>query len=116
MLGKTTPEVPIFTTKKWVETFYQSNASYSPNKYIRFKTSQLRNNDLCDFNDVYIVVTDKITAKNPGNDNNVFNRRLALKPFFNCILKINNQLVEYTDDLDIVMPMYNLLHYSKNFR
>ena len=80
--------------------------------------NQLRN-DLCDFNDVYIVVTDKITATNPGNDDNVYNKKISLKnsaAFFNCTLKINSQLVEDAQDLDIVMPMYNLLYYSKNFR
>ena len=64
-------------------------------------------------------MTGKTTATNPGNENNVYNRKLALKncaPFFNCILKINNQLVEHADDLDVVIPMYNLLYYSKNFR
>ena len=76
-------------------------------------------NDLCDFNDVYIVVTDKSTATNPGNNDNVYNRKVSLKnsaTFFNCILKINSQLIEDTQDLDIVMSMYNLLYYSKNFR
>ena len=67
-------------------------------------------NDLCDFNDAYIVVTSKITATNPGNDDSVYNRKVSLKssaPFFNCILKINSQLIEDAQDLDIVMPMYN---------
>ena len=44
---------------------------------------------------------------------------MALKnsaPFFCCILKINSQLVEDAQDLDIVMPLYNLLYYSKNYR
>ena len=36
--------------------------------------------------------------------------------FFNCILKSNNQLIEDAQDLDIVMPMSNLLYSSKNFR
>ena len=70
---------------------------------IKFKTNQLRN-DLCDF---------KITATNQ------YNRKVSLKhsaPFFNCTLKINSQLIEDAQDLDIVMPMYNLLYYSQNFR
>ena len=74
---------------------------------------------MCDFNEAYIVVTSKVTATNPGNENNVYDRKLALKnsaPSFNCTLKINNQLIEDAQDLDIVMPMYNLLYYSKNFR
>ena len=119
LLGKLSEdEIPKFTTVKWIEIFDQFNNSYNPNKDIRFKTSQLRC-DLCDFNEAYIVVTGKITATNPGNNNDVYNRKVSLKnsaPFFNCILKINNQLIEDAQDLDILMLMYNLLYYSKNFR
>ena len=35
-------------------------------------------------------------------------------PFTNCISKINN-VFGSAEDLDIVMPMYNLLKYSKNY-
>ena len=47
------------------------------------------------------------------------NKVLALKnnaPFTNCISKINNVLIDNAEDLDVVMPMYNLLEYSKNYR
>ena len=46
------------------------------------------------------------------------NRQVILKsnvPFISCILKINSVLVENPEDLDIVMPMYNWLEYSKNY-
>ena len=33
-----------------------------------------------------------------------------------CITRINGELIEDVDDLDIVMPMYNLLEYSRNYR
>ena len=33
-----------------------------------------------------------------------------------CITRINGELIEDADDLDIVMFMYNLLEYSKNYR
>ena len=36
-------------------------------------------------------------------------------PFISCITKINNTLVDNADDLDIAMPMYNLIEYSKNY-
>ena len=118
LLGKLDKnEIPKFTTIKWIELFDQSNGTDNKSKDIRFKTNQLRN-DLCDFNDVYIVVTGKIIATYPGNDDNVY-RKVSLKnsaSFFNCTLKINSQLIEDAEDLDIVMPMYNLLYYSENFR
>ena len=63
LLGKTTKEVPTFTTIKWIKIFDQSNGTYNLNKDIRFKTPQLRN-DLCDFNEAYTVVTGKVTAAN----------------------------------------------------
>ena len=37
-------------------------------------------------------------------------------PFVSCITRINGELIEDAEDLDIVMPMYNLLEYSKNYR
>ena len=46
------------------------------------------------------------------------NKPLAFKnnaPFISCISKINGVLVENAEDLDIVMPMYNLLEYCKNY-
>ena len=33
-----------------------------------------------------------------------------------CISKINNTLIDNTEDLDIVTPMYNLIEYSKNYK
>ena len=33
-----------------------------------------------------------------------------------CITKINNELIEDADDLDIVIPMYNLLEYNKKYK
>ena len=58
-----------------------------------------------------------ITVTKPNNSVN-FGRRLTLQnnaPFISCISKINGELVENVEDLDIVMPMYNLLEYSKNY-
>ena len=37
-------------------------------------------------------------------------------PFISCITKFSNELIEDADDLDIVIPMYNLLEYSKNYK
>ena len=55
-----------FFTKKWIEVYDKSEKNYDPNKKIRIKTSMLRS-DLCDFNDVYIVVKGIITVVRPNN-------------------------------------------------
>ena len=112
-LGSTSDKVPRFITKKWIKVHDQSVETYNTNKQIRFKTSMLRS-DLCDFRDAYIVVTGRITAIAP--DNAVYDKKLAFKnnaTFINCITKINNTLIDNAEDLDIVMPIYNLIEYSK---
>ena len=60
LLGKLDKdEIPKFTAIKWIEIFDQSNGAYNQNKDIRFKTPQIRD-DLCDFNDAYIVLLVKL--------------------------------------------------------
>ena len=74
--------------------------------------------DLCDFSDAYIVVKGEVTVTGESI-NSRKNRPLAFKnnaPFINCISKINNVLIENAEDLDLVMPMYNLIEYSKSYR
>ena len=72
--------------------------------------------DLCGFNHAYIVVKGTITVTNPDGANR--NKSVAFKnnaPFINCISKINGRKIDNAQDLDVVMPMYNLLEYSKNY-
>ena len=113
---------------------------YSPNKEIRIKTSMLRS-DLSDFSDVHIVekgniIVDKTTftandfnapnnaaanatATNTENNNVFGEKKLFFKnnlPFINCISKFNGVQIDNSEDLDFVMPMYNLLEYSKIYR
>ena len=79
--------------------------------------------NLCDYSDAYILVKGTITVNGviDGAENEILrrNRPLILKnnaAFVSCMTKINNEFIEDADDLDIVMPMYNLLEYSKNYR
>ena len=108
--------MPRFITKKWIEVHDQSGGTNNTNKQIRFKTPMLRS-DLCDYNDVYIVVTGKITVTNPNN--NSYDKTLAFKnnePFISCVSKVNNPLIHDAYNLNFVTPLYNLLEYSKNYR
>ena len=36
-------------------------------------------------------------------------------PFTNCISEINNTQIDNAKDIDIVIPMYNLIEYSDNY-
>ena len=67
--------------------------------------------NLCDFNDAYILVKGNITIA--GN----IATRVAFKncaPFIKCITKIDGTTIDYAEDLDLVMPMYNLIEYNSN--
>ena len=123
MLDTASDNIPEFITKKWIEIHDHSGSAkdrYKPSRQIRFKTSMLRS-DLCDYSHAYIVVKGDIvlTKAIRRRPIDIRNRFLAFKnnaPFTNCISKINNVLMDNAEDLDVVMPMYNLLEYSKNYR
>ena len=76
---------------------------------------------LCDYSDAYIFVKGTISANNTaaaGAAANNINRKVIFKncaPFTNCISEINNTQVDNAKDIDIVMPMYNLIEYSDNY-
>ena len=66
--------------------------------------------DLRDYNDAYIAVKGKLSVTNPNND--AYDKKLAFKnnaPFLSYISKVNNTLIDNAEDLDIVIPTYNLL-------
>ena len=131
-------DLPRYVTKTWIEVYDQSGKNYSVNKEVRIKTLMLRS-DLCDFSDAYIVMKGDIsvdkktfaandfegpnntaanaTAANGTNNNAFGERKLVFKnnaPFINCITKING--IKIDNALDVVMPMYNLLEYCKNYK
>ena len=116
LLGSESENLSKFVTREYVKINSLSNA-YNETKSIRFKTPMLRS-DLCDYADAYILDGGTITvAGNHPRDRQ--NKPIILKnnaPFVSCITRINGELTEDADDLDIVMPMYNLLEYSKNYR
>ena len=109
-------DLPRFVTRKWIEVYDQSEGNYNVNNEIRIKTSILRLY-LCNYSDAYIVLKGTITVLRPNAAKK--NKAVAFKnnaPFINCISKINGVKIDNAEDLDVVMPMYNLLEYSKNYK
>ena len=110
-----------FRTKNWVEINDQSIGTYTSND-IKFKTMMLRSN-LCDYADTYILVKGTITIARAGNGDATKrayerNKGVTFKncaPFTKCISRINNTDIDKAQDIDIVMPMYNLIEYSDNY-
>ena len=73
--------------------------------------------DLCEYINAYIVVKGTTTVEG-DDDYKKRNKKLTFKnnaPFRSCISKLNNTFADDPEDLDIVMPMYNLLEYSDNY-
>ena len=85
---------------------------------IKFKTSTLRSN-LCDYSNAYIAVKGTIDLLAcDANANHKAQKNVAFKnnaPFRSCISKINGTLIDNAEELDIVMPMYDLLKHNKNY-
>ena len=73
--------------------------------------------DLCDFSDANIAVKE-VTAVTSPNDAKR-HKAVAFKnnvPFINCVSKVNGVQIDNAEDIDVVMPMSNLLEYSKSYR
>ena len=121
MLESTSDNLSKFRTRNWVEINDESRGNYA-NGDIKFKTTMLRSN-LCDYADSYIVVKGTITITGKGanaaaeradeRDKGVTFKNRA--PFTKCISRINNTDIDNAHNIDIVMPMYNLIEYSDNY-
>ena len=82
----------------------------------------LRSN-LCDYADAYVLLNGRLTITGAG-DNGAARRAVEgdkgvtfknCAPFVKCINRINNTEIDNAKDIDIVMPMYNLIEYSDNY-
>ena len=109
-----------FRTRSWIEINDESRGAYNVNSQIKFKTTMLESS-LCDYSDAYILVKGTISVNNTaaqGAAANNTNKKVIFKncaPFTNCISEINNTQLDNAKDIDIVMPMYNLIEYSDNY-
>ena len=119
MLDNTPNESSQFRTKNGVKINYDVRGMYNTNSQIKFKTSMLKSS-LCDYSDTYILVkgTTSIAEQEGDNPNNNNKEVVVFKdctPFTDCISEINNTQIDNAKDIDVVMPMYNLIEYSHNY-
>ena len=121
LLNKDDIDSKHFATKNWYIINDENNTNYGVNKdtgennpdTIKYDTKVLKPN-LCDYAEAYILIDGTIRATNAVNA-----ARLALKncaPFTKSNLEINDEHVDTAENLDIVMPMYNLIEYSDNYQ
>ena len=111
-----------FRAKNWVEINHESRGGWTTSSDIKFKTTMLRSS-LCYYADAYILVKGTITINGAGGaaaprradegNKSVIFKNCA--PFIKHISKINDTEIDNAQDIDIVMPMYNLIEYSDNY-
>ena len=105
-----------FATKRWyiINDQNTGNNAYGNSEdgtTIKVETKVIKTN-LCEYSDAYILVIGNIQNK-PANSVVAFKN---CAPFRTWDVTINDEHVEKAEDLDIVMPMYNLLEYSDNYQ
>ena len=125
LLNKDDVDSKNFATKKWYIINDENNTNYGVDKdtgannpdTIKYDTRVLKPN-LCDYAGAYILVDGTVRAE-AANAANAAATRQALKncaPFTKCNLELNDEHVDTAENLDIVMPMYNLIGYSDNYQ
>ena len=112
MLGNTPNQPTKFKTKNWFEINDDTRGTYNTNSQIKFNDSILKSS-LCDYSESRILVSGTITVNNtgtpaaPSNRKNIIIKNCA--PVTICINEINNTQIDNAKNINIVMPMYNLI-------
>ena len=78
---------------------------------------------LCDYNDAYILLKERIRITGAGADvparlGDEKNKGVTFEnctSFTDCIREINNTQLDNAKDLDVLMSVYNLIEYSDNY-
>ena len=116
LLGEADNESSKFATRKFCVINDQNNTVHGEGNEngatVKFET-QIIKSSLCDYSDAYILVTEDITAT--GGDDNIKAAFKNCAPFMKCKTHTKNEHIDTADNLDIVMPMYNLIEYSDNY-
>ena len=95
-----------FRTKNWAEINDESRGTYNTGAQIKFKTTMSKS-ILCDYSDAYVLVQVNVTVNNTAADD-------AATSNINKKVMFNTQ-VDPAKDIDIAIPMYNLIEYNKNY-
>ena len=110
-----------FRTKNQVEINDESKELYTTGSDIKFKTTVL-GSSLCDYADEYILQT-TITVTGAGDNDaakwlDERNKGVIFKncaSFTKCISRRNGTEIDNAQDVDIIMPMYNMIEYSDSY-
>ena len=103
-----------FATRKWNIFNDNSKTNYKAANEITYNT-EILNSSLCNYmltcNDAYILVTGDITVP-AAPEAQVLSE--SCTPFTKCITKIDRTTIDDAENLDLVMPIYNLIEHSSD--
>ena len=94
-----------FRTKNWIETNDDSGGLCNSNSQIKFEALILRSS-LCDY------ILEHRNSSKPKQWRNIIKNSA---PFTYCLSEIYNTQIDNAKEIDIVIPMYNLIEYSDNY-
>ena len=97
--------------KGWNIVNDNSKASFDAGNEIIFNTGVLKHN-LCYYNDAYILVKDDIIVTAAGTTQVAFKN---YAPFTKCITRIDGETIDDAENLDLLIPMYNLKECSSKY-
>ena len=116
LLSDSNNESSKLVTRKWHIINDQNNGKYGRgnenDSTIKFETKVIKPIRFC-YSDAYILVTGDIKVSDVAADNNVAFKNCA--PFTRCVTHINDGHVQTAENVDIIMPIYNLIEYSDNY-
>ena len=116
LLNDSDSESSKFATRKWYVINDQNNTDYGEGNgnYSSIKIEKkVIKTSFCDYSYAYILVTRDITATGGNENTKVSFKNCA--PFKRCLTHINDEHIDTAENLDIIMPMYNLIQYSDNY-
>ena len=100
-----------FVTTKWNIVNDQSDVNYGVGNEILYSTKVLKSN-LCDYNNAQILVRGNITITGHQVPQVAFKNCAT---FIKCMKKFDGTTIDDPEDLDLAMPVYNLIDYSSNY-
>ena len=115
-MGDSDNESSKYLARKWYVINDQKSTEFGKgnenDSSSKFETKIIRST-LCNYSDVYILVTRDITATSDDANTKVVFKICA--PFTRCETNINNELITTAENLNIIIPMHNLIKYSDNY-
>ena len=115
LLNDSSNEESKFANKKWYVIGSQTaKHKYNEINSIKLKTESIKSS-LCDYSDVYILVTEDITVNAGGlNGSNTYLAFKICAPFSTCKTEVNDAFIDVANHTYIAMTMCNLNEYSDN--